>query len=286
VIARIQSWGFIPMLAKAGLLSTAPRWLPDSAWPEALHGSALAVYSLAEPVIATGSLLEVLAAYHRKYICLYDAPAVRFSGEQVQISDELFQPRSVVLTAGEGNAELLRKAGIHGDLMQRRPLGMVLLKGALPPLFAHCIVGGKTRLTITAPTEGLWHVGGEIAERLAHEENMERARKVAISEIRRWLPALDFSAIEVAIYRAVRAEGRTADQRRPSGVHVSHVAPRLLVAWPTKLSLAPALADEVFALVTMDLKHPGGYDELALPPWPMPPLARYPWEEVEWFPAR
>ena len=113
---------------------------------------------------------------------------------------------------------------------------------------------------------------------------METARKVAMSEIRRWLPGLDFSGVEVALYRAVRAEAQTADLRRPSGVHVSRVAPRMLVAWPTKLSLVPLLADEVFALATAELKQPGGYQEAALP-WPTPPLPRYPWEEAEWFPA-
>ncbi|MGH7831348.1 MAG: FAD-dependent oxidoreductase, partial [Candidatus Binatia bacterium] len=197
-----------------------------------------------------------------------------------------FQPRAVVLAAGEGNAELLRKGGISNDLMQRRPLGMVLLRGGLPPLFGHCIVGGKTLLTVTAAAEGLWQIGGEIAERLAYEENMDQARKIAMSEIRRWLPGVDFSGVQIAIHRAIRAEARTADQRRPSGVHVMRVAPRMVVAWPTKLALAPVLADEVFTLVTADLKQPAGYDENSLPSWPTPTVARYPWEEVEWFPAR
>ena len=35
--------------------------------------------------------------------------------------------------------------------------------------------------------------------------------------------------------------------------------------------------------VKPDLKAPGGYDET--PPWPTPSVARYPWEEAEWFPA-
>ena len=112
---------------------------------------------------------------------------------------------------------------------------------------------------------------------------MNLARREAMSKIRRWLPGLDFSGAEIAIYRAVRAEARTADLRRPSGVHVKRVAPRIVVAWPTKLALAPVLAQEVFAQVAIDLKEPGGYDELPL--WPTPPMARYPWEEAEWFPA-
>jgi hypothetical protein len=162
---------------------------------------------------------------------------------------------------------------------------MILVRGALPPLFGHCIVGGKTQLTVTTPAPGLWQIGGEIAERLAHESDDNRVRRKALDEIRRRLPGLDFARTEIAVYRAVRAEARTADQRRPSGVHVGRAAPRLIVAWPTKLSLAPVLAEEVFALAVEELKQPGGYNEDGLPPWPAPTVARYPWEEAEWFPA-
>lgn len=282
-LAWLQSRGFMSVVAQAGLLATRPEKLPPAVWPEVLLGSALAVYSLAEPVISTGSLLNALAAHHHPAIFLFDAAAVRFLTEGVQVGETLLQPRAIVFAAGVGNGELLSQAGIQADLMQRRPLGMVLLRGSLPPLFGHCVVGGKTGLTITSPAAGLWQVGGEIAERLAHEETPLGARRIALGEIRRWLPGLDLTGSEIAIYRAVRAEGRTDALRRPSGVHTSRVAPGLVVAWPTKLSMAPVLADDVFELVSRDLKDPGGYTEV--PPWPVPGVARYPWEEVEWFPA-
>ena len=286
IAARALSWGFMPLLARGGLLSTPPQQLPASMWPAALRGSALAVYALAEPVVATGSLLDALASPYRRCIFSYDISDLQFAGEQVHIADALFQPRSIVLAAGEGNAELMRRAGIRGDLMQRRPLKMVLLRGtALPALFGHCIMHGKTQLTITTPTQGVWQVGGEIAEHLAHQENLGNGRQAAMKELRRCLPGLDFSGIEIAIYPATRAEARTAEQKRPSGVHVSGVAPRMVVGWPTKLSMAPILAEEIFALVHAELKQPGDYEE-PLVPWPTPPVARYPWEEVEWFPAR
>src|SRR5262245_3958265 len=276
----------MPLIAKGGLLSTPPHQLPNTMWPEALRGSALAVSALAEPVDATGSLLDALACPHRARIFRYDISDLLFADRRVQIADALFQPRSVVFVAGEGNAELMRRAGIREDLMQRRPLKMVLLKGsALPTLFGHCIMHGKTQITITTPTQGIWQVGGEIAEKLATQENLENGSRAAMKEIRHCLPGLDFSAVEIAIYPATRAEAKTAEQRRPSGVHVSRVAPGIVVGWPTKLSMAPILAEEIFAFVHDELKQPGDYDEPSLP-WPMPPVARHPWEEVEWFPAR
>jgi glycine/D-amino acid oxidase-like deaminating enzyme len=283
--AWLQSWGFISALKKAGLFSTPPERVPKDSWPAVLRDSALAVYTLAEPVIATASLLETLASHHRKCIFKYDGAAAGFFSEEVRIAETVLKPRSIVLAAGEGNAELLRQAQVSHVLMQCRPLAMVLLKGPLSPLFGHCVVGGKTQLTITAPRPDVWQVGGEIAEQLAHEENLEVARKKAIAEIRRWFPALDFARLEIAIYRAVRAEARTNDQRRPSGVHAGLVAPRTIVAWPTKLALAPVLAEEVCNLVSSELGQPGEYDQTTLPLWPGPPVARYPWEEVEWFPA-
>jgi hypothetical protein len=241
----------------------------------------LAVYSLAEPVIATGSFLKTLAAHHQGFLFLYDGAAIEFAADGVRVGDVLLQPRAMVLAAGAGNGELLSKAGMNADLMQSRPLGMVLLRGELPPLFGHCIVGGKTGLTITTPVPGIWQIGGEIAERLANENNLEAAHAAALGEIRRWLPRFDLARAEITIYRAVRAEARTAASRRPSGVHANRVAPGMVVAWPTKLSLVPVLADEVFEILQLDLKAPGGYDET--PPWPTPAVARYPWEEAEWF---
>jgi hypothetical protein len=57
----------------------------------------------------------------------------------------------------------------------------------------------------------------------------------------------------------------------------------LVVAWPTKLSMAPVLADEVFELLKDTLGSPGNCGEP--PPWPKPEVARYPWEEAQWFAA-
>ena len=158
--------------------------------------------------------------------------------------------------------------------MQRRPLKMVLLRGtALPMLFGHCIIRGKTQLTVTTPTAGIWQVGGEIAEQLAHQENLDQGRRAAMHEVRRCLPGVDFSGVEIAIYPATRAEAKTAEQKRPSGVHISRVAPGIFVGWPTKLSMAPILAEEVFALVQAELKQPAGYEEPSIP-WATPPVLK------------
>jgi hypothetical protein len=92
---------------------------------------------------------------------------------------------------------------------------------------------------------------------------------------------MDFADVEIALYSATRAEAKTAEQKRPSGVHVSRVAPNIIVGWPTKLSMAPILAEEVFSTVHAELKQPADYEAPALP-WPTPDVARSPWEDAEW----
>ena len=284
--SRVLSWGFMPLLAKGGLLSTPPQQVPNSKWPPALRGSAIAVYAMAEPVVATSSLLDALARPHRKWIFSYNVSDLQFADGRAQIAEASFQPRFMIFAAGEGNADLMRRAEVSEDRMQRRPLKMVLLRGeTLPSLFGHCIVRGKTQLTITTPSPGIWQVGGEIAEQLEPEENLDQGRRKAVQAVQRCLPGVDFSDIEIAIYQAIRAEAKIAEQKRPSGVHVSRIASRIVVGWPTKLSMTPILAEEVFSMVHAELKQPAGYAEPAIA-WPTPALARYPWEDTEWFTVR
>lgn len=284
-MAKVQSWGFVPVLAKTGLLATPPVKVAADSWPPALRDSAVAVYALAEPVISTGTLLQALSRRQHNNIVLYEPATLRFDSGDVEVGATRLAPATMIFAAGAGNAELLRKAGIQQDLMQRRPLGMILLSGKLPELHGHCIVGGKTQLTITTPAPGIWQVGGEIAERLADVDDPAQARRIGLREIRRWLPGLDFADCAIAMYRAVRAEARTADQRRPSGVHVSRVAPKIIAAWPTKLTMAPVLAEEVFQLAREELGEPSPCDEIAALKWSAPNVARYPWEECEWHRA-
>ena len=283
-IARLQSFGLMGFAAKTGLLATKPQSLPKNEWPPALCDSALAVYALAEPVIATGSFVTALAGQHRRVIFLYEPSCLRLDEDGVRIGEVWLRPRSIVLTAGAGNGDLLVKTGGKSDAMQVRPLRMVLFRGNLPELFAHCIIGGKTGLTITTPAPGVWQVGGELAERLVGVQDDATARRIAVREVRRWLPGLDLKSVEIALYHAVRAEARTATLRRPSGVHASEVAPGVVIGWPTKLSMAPVLADEIFQLVQSKLKEPNGSDD-EIPPLPAPSVAAYPWEKAEWYTA-
>ncbi|MDE0729278.1 MAG: hypothetical protein OSB82_22915, partial [Alphaproteobacteria bacterium] len=72
--------------------------------------------------------------------------------------------------------------------------------------------------------------------------------------------------------------------RRPGSALALARGP-LIVGWPTKLALAPVLADKVLALlaeagVRPEIHDPGARDLARLANLPAPAVARPPWEMV------
>lgn len=292
LLARAASFGFVPMLGKTGLLATPPVAMKREEWPDVLRASAIDVYAMAEPVIDTTSFLVSLVAPNRALVRTYDpgpeASAVsirpdglvRLSSPRVEI-----HARTVVLAAGSGNGPLLARMGIEPWIMQERPLRMFLLRGDLPPLYGHCVLGGKPHITVTSTRDAqgrmVWNVGGELAEQAWAIENDAEIREAGAKGLKKCLPELDLSRVEMAHYPAVRAESRTKDHRRPSGVHANRLADKVWVAWPTKLALVPVLADELFEQLSVELGPPAGYP---IEPFggECPPVATPPWEQAAW----
>ncbi|MFI5382059.1 MAG: FAD-dependent oxidoreductase [Tepidisphaerales bacterium] len=188
----------------------------------------------------------------------------------------------LVLTAGEGNAELRQRLGLPGSAMQRRPLHMVLLRGRLPQLFGHCVGGPKPRLTITsAPLAGgrtAWQVGGLIAED-GVKMSPAQLKVQTVQELRACLPGLDLAGVQFSAYRIDRAEAANASGQRPDDIQILQDG-NVLTAWPTKLALAPRLAERTLQL----LPKPSG-QPLPKLDWPAPPVALPPWESAtNWEP--
>jgi glycine/D-amino acid oxidase-like deaminating enzyme len=144
--------------AKLGLQVT-PQSVAKEDRPPVLTGVPGTVARLDEQVISTESFLEDLRAQCLARLLQYEPKSLAFSGvahaPAVQLrapgGDELrLRPRTIVLTAGAGNAELRQQLGLDPQVMQRRPLHMVLASGDLPLLYGHCVDGAKTRVTITS----------------------------------------------------------------------------------------------------------------------------------------
>lgn len=277
--------------ARFGLRTPVAKVAPHER-PPALARCPGDVLRVDEQVIEVGSLLSELAnRHHDRILNIADARHVTFTFsnpghiETIELlrADSttvlLLKPGVVIFTAGEGNADLRRRVGLSQEAMQLRPLHMVMVRGSLPQLFGHCVDGNKTRVTITSAVDTLgrtvWQVGGEIAEKGVHrsaEELIEFARR----ELPSVLPAVDFTNTQWATYRINRSEGLDPRGARPEGP-VWRREGSVITAWPTKLVLAPRLAEFIVnslgkptcpdATPSSIMGEGWGEGKVALPPW-------------------
>lgn len=294
---RSDSWqSYLGMVGAQAFLQVKPVPLPDAERPALLARCPGQVFRLDEEVIDTTSFARVLAERNRGLIFQID-PAqglefqvnadgrvtsvlLREPGGLRELSVEVDR---VVLAAGAGNDQLRMQIGLTSNAMQRRPLHMVLVRGDLPPFNGHCIDGAKTRVTITADVDsqgrGVWQIGGQLAEdgvRLEPGALIAHAQR----ELAAVLPGWKSAGLEWATYRIDRAEARTADGSRPNDVQLLHEH-NVLTIWPTKLVLAPRMAQQAMEHLGV-LDHSSGLAEfrtaLSSLNWPAPVLALPPWE--------
>ena len=254
------------------------------------------VARLPEQVICPASFIADLADQYRDRILKIDVErGLRFqlgspgevetlqlkcpvTGEQLEL-----RPHQVIFTAGSGNARLREMVGLSADVMQRRPLHMVLARGDLPRLHGHCVDGAKTRVTITSDIDRdgqtVYQIGGQIAEegtKLEPISLIERAR----AELMDVLPSVDWFNVEWSTYRIDRAEGATSNGSRLLDTIQVLCAGNVTTGWPTKLVLAPILAQEIASRATSPYVS-SAFDTTPLATWARPRVASLPWEESD-----
>ncbi|MBL4700498.1 MAG: FAD-dependent oxidoreductase [Phycisphaeraceae bacterium] len=274
------------------VLRVKPKEIPKENWPQALKNLQGQVYNLPEQVIDTASFLTDLASKHTHRLLKIDADnGVQFKQDHagnvttvhLTHGDQTLSlaPKQIVLTAGKGNATLRKMLNLDEQAMQIRPLHMVMVKGDLPKLNGHCTDFSQTRITVTSAVASdgktVWTVGGQ-----ASEDGVKMTPEALIShvksEILAVVPNVDLTNAQWATYRVDRAERHTTHGRRPEGVTLIHDA-NVITAWPTKLVLAPQLADDVIKQLSGSPTGPD--DQMVAPNWPRPTVARPPWEKVE-----
>ena len=128
---------------------------------------------------------------------------------------------------------------------------MVYLKQRdLPQLYVHCIGDSFSltpKMTVTSHQDvtgnTVWYLGGEIAESGVGKSETEQitAAKYAISKEFPWL---DCSSAEWRCFTINRAEANINDNHRPDDAYFFRDK-NILVAWPTKLTLTPTLAEQI-----------------------------------------
>lgn len=299
-------WQTDSLSSRAGMigarvgLQIKPETLSIDDRPEALRHVPGTVARLAEQVICPRSFLADLAEQYADRLLKIDvANGLRFRlhspGEiaAVELTDPksgrelVLAPRQVVFTAGAGNASLRKLAKLDDAVMQRRPLQMVLVRGELPALNGHCVDGAKTRVTITCDHDArgrmVWQIGGQLAEdgvtMLPHALTHH-----ALQELQAVLPGISFDHTEWSTYKVDRAEGATSQGSRPENVQVL-CAGNVTTGWPTKLALAPILANEIASRISAEASSTP-FQSAAWQDWPRPAVALLPWEDPhrQWWP--
>jgi len=248
--------------------------VPESSRHLAFQNSAFEgnVCRLDEMVLDVPSVVRTLA--HNCTGRIYKITDLNFSRhmngrvESIQFSNDhgnaaTLRPRRVVLSAGAGNEALLQQLHCRKPEMQLRPLHQVLLKHDYPhALYAHCIgFNPSPRITISShpTTDGkwVWYLGGDLATggvTLSESELIVKGKQ-ELFELLPWLP---FECAQWATLRIDRAEPKQSKLMKPDKAFAA-VADRctnVIAAWPTKLTLAPNMADEVEALLDIQPQAP------------------------------
>ncbi len=245
--------------------------------PEILRGRGT-VYNLPDFVIDGASLIEALAAPHQSRIysfgfhesadsenCIEFTCAaacreliLRTTGKPLTI-----KARRYIFCAGEGNERLIELAGLLLPRCQTRPLKMVSVSGtSLPPIFMHVLGEGLSatpHLTVTSHVnsvgETVWYLGGQLAEYGTGRTDSAQI-DVAKSHLADLLPEVYLNDLRWRCLDINRAEPANPGGRRPENAGVS-AEQDIIVAWPTKLTLAPVLADMVMRSLRDDGIEPG-----------------------------
>src|SRR3990167_3368504 len=204
---------------------------------------------------------------------------VYMAGKSIEIKAQHF-----VFTAGAGNEIIIHKLKTRDVAMQRRPLHMVLVKMPFDyPLYGHCLgLGPRPRITITThrTQDGstIWYLGGQIAEDGITRDS-DAQIKAARTELQALFPWLDFSGAIFFTFIIDRAEPLQKNGYKPETSYTKTIQ-NMTIAWPTKLALAPKLAQEILIQIQAAHIQPKIFDTRELRSWPIPPLARPIWEDA------
>lgn len=277
-------------VAASKAIRTSVESLGGDALPAAFRGAprGVSVYGVDEPVLDPHGLVMAIArpVAGRVLVGAYSI-ARDAAGVRVEFGDgRLVRARHAVLAAGAGNAALLESLGLDEPRQQVRPLHMLMARARLgtpdvPAIFGHCVsLSDKPRLTITTQAGGdgrhVWYVGGQVAEQgvaLAPAELIALARR----EVAACLPWLETSGLEWSTLRVDRAEAASDSGARPDGPMIFRSGP-MITAWPTKLALAPLMADRIAEMLGLPV---GPSATAADATRALPPIAPLPWRSLE-----
>lgn len=263
------------------------------AFPPTLANSAFKgkVYRLEDLVIDTPALLQLLAnsAPHRvlQFDVAHDHLEWNAQGVKAAVVQGVrIEPATTVLCAGEGNGNLLKAAQEQGlflnEQMQLRPLKMLMVKHPdATAFFGHCIgASNKPQLTVTSHPlpdgSQVWNLGGDIAETGVNRGDGEQIAE-GVKLLSKLFPWMDWTRATFATFNINRAEPKQQQLVKPDNAYAKRDK-KLILAWPTKLTLAPDMAHRVKSLLDQPTSQ-----VMDMPTLKQAPVAQPFWESCEWI---
>lgn len=243
-------------------------------------------YRLDEPVFNTLSVVRALAEPRKKSILAIDPESFEHLDGRVSVQSKagksyFLHYRKVIFVAGEGNEYLLSRFDCKQPEMQRRPLKMVVMRGVQKDMiYAHCLGASvNPRITITSHRDKqgniVWYMGGQLAEEGVDKNDAELIQ-AAKDELKDLIPWLELKDAQWGVLKIDRAEIKKAGVTRPDSFSIEE-HDDIITAWPTKMALAPALADSVLEILDKEnIKHDSN---TSLPAWAEPEYAEFPWDD-------
>jgi glycine/D-amino acid oxidase-like deaminating enzyme len=216
--------------------------------PDALAGlSGNAIYELPEKVLDTASLVEVLSAPHHPCIKQGSVDSLTREGT-ITVSGVHIAAQIIICAAGQGNEELLALVDAGARRSQRRPIRQVMVKPIPFPLYGHAVAKSyKPRVTVTSQPlpsgDYVWYLGGALADQVLSLTE-DQAISYAQKEMKALFHNIEWSGKQWATWFGVRAEGYNRNGILPNGPVLQEYGDVFFV-WPTKLTLAPLLGDQV-----------------------------------------
>lgn len=250
------------------------------------------IYALDEPVFDTLSVVRAIAEPLKQSILSIRKDKFQYQEksltvESVEGRSYEFNYQKLVLMAGQGNQAILSALKIKKPEMQRRPLKMVIVRGGLQDvIYAHCMGASvNPRVTITSHFDKqgdiVWYLGGQLAEDGVNRSDTEQIN-LAKKELAELIPWLDLSSSQWAVLDIDRAEVMKEGSKRPDTFFAEGIND-VITAWPTKMALAPVLAEHIIGMVKDANIECVTNDDL--PPWSNVSYAELPWqEESRWKP--
>ena len=264
--------------------------IPRDQWPEVFDTPEYKgrLFRIDEPVVDPVSTIRELArgVKEETYQIDWNANATLIpceagiSGIEFALENKTIRVSAerYVLAAGAGNGPMLDRLGIDSPQMQLRPLHQLIVrKKGLPDFYSVCVGNGpKPPLVSTThvDSEGrtVWYIGGDIAEKAGVERSEAEQIEAGKQLFAKLLPWIDLAGAEWFTWRGDRAEPNVGTGDRPPGAFC-RAEGNLFVTWPTKLALAPNLADQVGSAL------PAPAHEAPAPlPLPGPTLGKPPWD--------